>query len=454
VGAPGAPAVLAIVDEGLGNSSYLIEVATGRALVVDPSRDPAPYLGAAEARGLRIAWVAETHLHADFVSGARELAQAGASVLAAREGELGFPHTGLADGEEVELGGLTLRALGTPGHTPEHLSFALLDGGSPTGVFTGGALLPGGVARTDLIAPDVTEALAHAMYAEARERLLGLPDATPVYPTHGAGSFCSAPASGDRVTTIGRERQANPLFAAPDEATFVHELIEGFGTYPTYFGRLREVNRSGPRLYGERAPSLPPLEPDRVRRLLADGAELVDARPAADFATGHVEGALGIELRPAFATWLGWLVPEGRPLVFALNPDQDRGELVRQCLKVGYEELAGELAGGPESWRAAGMPIGGIPREPIAGAAGAILDVRQANEFASGHLPGAVNVELGELASAGDLPAGPISVACAHGERATTAASILERRGRRDVTVLLGGPEDWSRSTGRRLDLS
>jgi hydroxyacylglutathione hydrolase len=450
------PNVRPIVDEGLGNSSYLVEVAEGRALVVDPTRDPSPYLRAAAAWDLEIAWLAETHLHADFVSGARELARAGATVLAARDAGLAFPHRGLEDGEEVDLGGLALRALATPGHTPEHLSLLLLDGAAPAAVFTGGALLPGAVARTDLIAPDRTDPLARALYRSIRERLLTLPNVTPVYPTHGAGSFCSTPAGGERITTIGRERETNPLLSSPDEQTFVRNLLGGFGTYPTYFRRLREVNRRGPALYGTDPPLPAALEPDEVRRLLANGAELIDARPVGEFAAGHVAGALSIELRQAFATWLGWLVPEDRPLVFVLNADQDRADLVRQCLKVGYENLAGELAGGMQAWRAAGF--GGTTtvrvNQMVRGTDGPVLDVRQASEFASGHLPGALHVELGTLMEAGDLPAGPLALMCGHGERAMTAASLLDRAGRRDLTVLLGGPAEWSRATATRLERS
>ena len=448
------PSVRSLFDEGLGNASYLVEVAEGRALVVDPSRDPSPYLRAAAAWDLEIAWVAETHLHADFVSGARELGALGATVLAAREAGLAFPHRALEDGEELDLGGLTLRALATPGHTPEHLSLLLLDGARPAAVFTGGALHPGAVARTDLVAPELTEPLARALYRSVRDRLLTLPDATPVYPTHGSGSFCAAPAGGERTTTIGREREANPLLAHVEEA-FVRDLLGGYGSYPTYFRRLREVNRRGPALYGPHPPPLPGLAPEEVRRLLAEGAELVDARPVRRFAAGHVPGALSIELRPAFATWLGWVVPDDRPLVFVLDAGQDRADLVRQCLKVGYERLAGELAGGMRAWRAAGLPESRIPLEPVARAAGTVLDVRQADEYASGHLPGALHVELGELGEAArDLPLGPLAVMCGHGVRAMTAASLLERAGRRELTVLRGGARDWARATGRRLERS
>ncbi len=447
--------VLPIVDEGLGNSSYLVEVAHGRALVVDPSRDPVPYLRAAEAVGLSIAWVAETHLHADFVSGARELAREGARVLAAKEADLQYPHRGLDDGEGVDLGRLWLRAIATPGHTPEHLSFALLDGSEPVGVFTGGALLPGAVARTDLISPEQTEPLARALYRSIRERLLTLPDDTPVYPTHGSGSFCSVSTDGNRTTTIGTEREGNRLLAAPDEDAFVREVLSSFGSYPRYFLRLREVNRRGPRVYGSQLATLPDRAPDEVRSLVDAGAELIDVRRVDRFAAGHVPGTLSIELRPAFASWLGWLVPEDRPLVFVLDRDQDRDELVRLCLKIGYEDLAGELAGGMTAWRAAGLDESSIALARDAPSDRPILDVRQRSEFASGHLPGALHVELGSLPSAvGDIPAGPLATMCGHGQRAMTAASVLERAGRRDITVVSSGASDWATTTGRPLERS
>jgi glyoxylase-like metal-dependent hydrolase (beta-lactamase superfamily II)/rhodanese-related sulfurtransferase len=447
--------IVTIRDRGLGNSSYLIDLGDGRGLVVDPSRDPGPYLAAARRRGLRLAYTAETRLHADFVSGARELAQVGAVVLAPRAAALAFPHQGLGDGDQADLGGLVLRALATPGHTPEHLAFMLADGARPLALFSGGSLLVGAVARTDLISPDRTEELARALWRSLHERILTLPDDLAVYPTHGAGSFCSAPTGVEPTTTIGREKQVNPLLAAPDEDGFVKLLLEGLGSYPRYFLRLREVNRRGPALYGPQPPPLAPLDPQQVRDLLADGAELIDARPIHDFATGHVPAALSIPLRSAFATWLGWLVDDDRPLVVVLNADQDRGDLVRQCLKVGYERLAGELAGGMKAWRSAGLPevrieIAEVANQP----SGTVLDVRQQGEFAAGHLPGARHVELGVLASGDELPMGPLAVMCAHGERAMTAASLLQRAGRGDLTVLVGGADDWARATGRSLERS
>jgi hydroxyacylglutathione hydrolase len=447
-----------VVDEGLGNSAYLVELGDGRSLVVDPARDPTPYLELAHRRGLRIAYAAETHLHADFLTGSRELAAAdGAHVLAPRASRLGFDHRGLEDAEEVDLGGLTLRVLATPGHAPEHVSYLLLDSGRPLALFSGGALLVGTVARTDLASPELTEPLARAAYRSLHTRLLPLPDELAVHPTHGAGSFCAAPVGGERTTTIGAEHRHNRLLAAPDEDAFVAELLAGFGSYPPYFLRLRDRNRAGPQLLGSDWRALRRLSTDQVRERLAGGGVLVDARPITAFAAGHILGALSIALRPAFASWLGWLVDDTRPLVFVLDEEQDRGELARQCRSIGYDHLAGELAGGMAAWRAAGLPerqVPLVPADQLDDQPGSVLDVRQASEVAAGRLPGAVPMELGALA---DDPAaatkleGPVTVMCSHGQRAMTAASLLERAGRQDLRVARGGPQDWHRATGRAL---
>jgi hydroxyacylglutathione hydrolase len=451
-------AIHPVVDEGLGNSAWVVELGDGRALVVDPARDPTPYLRLARRRRLRIAYAAETHLHADFLTGSRELAAAdGTQVLAPSASRLGFAHRGLEDGEEVDLGGLTLRVLATPGHAPEHVSHLLLDGARPLALFSGGALLAGTVARTDLAGRELTGPLARAAYRSLRQRLLQLPDELAVYPTHGAGSFCAAPAGDQRTTTIGAERRHNQLLAAPDEDTFVKELLAGFGSYPPYFRRLRDRNRVGPELLGADWRTLPQLSTDQVRVHLGGGGMLVDARPITAFAAGHVPGALSIALRPVFASWLGWLLDDTRPLVFVLDDDQDRGELVRQCRTIGYDHLVGELAGGMAAWRAASLPQAQLPvveAGQLDDQPGVVLDVRQASEVADGHLPGAVAIELGALAGdrfPAELPEGPTSVMCSHGERAMTAASLLERAGRKDLRVARGGPRDWQRATGQAL---
>jgi hydroxyacylglutathione hydrolase len=452
------PAIHPVVDEGLGNSAYVVELGDGRALVVDPACDPTPYLELARWRRLRIVYAVESHLHADFLTGSRELAAAeGAQILGPRKSRLGFDHRGLEDGEEVDLGGLTLRVLATPGHAPEHVSYLLLDAGRPLALFSGGALLVGTVARTDLAGPELTEPLARAAYRSLHQRLLSLPDDLGVYPTHGAGSFCAAPVGGERTTTIGTERRHNRLLAAADEDAFVAQLLAGFGSFPPYFLRLRHRNRVGPELLGRDWRVLALLSNDRVRAQLAGGVVLVDARPFAVFAAGHIPGALSIALRPQFASWLGWLVDDTQPLVFVLDEDQDRGELARQCRTIGYDHLLGELAGGMAAWRAAGLREVQLPlveAEQLDDHLDVVVDVRQASEVADGHLPGALTVELGALADdrlPAGLPAGPVTVMCGHGERAMTAASLLARAGHKDLRVAIGGPADWQRVTGQAL---
>ncbi|MCX4545995.1 MBL fold metallo-hydrolase [Streptomyces sp. NBC_01565] len=267
--------LISLVDKGLGNSAYLVDLGDGRALAVDASRDLRALRAAADLRGLTVAYAADTHLHADFLSGAVQLAaDEGATVLASAAGDRAFPHTPLADGDENDLGGLTLRALATPGHTDEHLSFLLLDGTRELGVFTGGSLIVGSAARTDLLGADRAEELARAQYHSLR-RLAELPDITDVWPTHGAGSFCSAPPGAERTTTIGDQRRANPLLAAPNEDAFVAQLLGSLGSYPAYFDRLGEVNRRGPAVLTA-APALAALSPAQVRSLLGEGAHLVD----------------------------------------------------------------------------------------------------------------------------------------------------------------------------------
>jgi rhodanese-related sulfurtransferase len=241
------------------------------------------------------------------------------------------------------------------------------------------------------------------------------------------------------------------MLAARDEDSFVDRLLAGLGSFPAYFSRLPEVNRRGPRLYGT-LPALDRIGVTRFRDLIAQGSVLVDVRPIEDFAAGHIPGALSIELRPVFASWLGWLVEPDRPLIFVLGDDQDRSDLVRQCLTVGYEHLVGELDGGMTAWRVPELPESTITIVGPEAIGAKVVDVRQRNEYVAGHVPGALHIELGRVGDAvNDVPNGPVTVMCGHGERAMTAASLLVAHGRADVSVLAGGPDDWATATGRAL---
>lgn len=353
--------LIPVVDVGLGNSTYLLDLGAGRALVVDPERDLREVRAQAKRLGLRIAYAAETHLHADFISGVRELAETeGATVLAPAVGPRGFALKGLQDGDEVDLGGLSLTALATPGHSPEHLSYLVIDSGQIAGVFTGGSLMVGTAGRTDLLGPDMTLPLARAQF-HSLQRLMELPDETPVWPTHGAGSFCSAAAGGERTTTIGRERASNPLLQVAGEDAFVDALLGSLGTFPDYFLRLGEVNRHGPAVIGS-TPALTALDAATVRTMMARGAQVVDVRKPTDFAAGHIPGSLSNTLRPVFATWLGWLADPGHPIIIVRSPDQDPDDIVWAAAKVGFDSLAASvlervgrtdvsvLAGSPADW--------------------------------------------------------------------------------------------------------
>jgi glyoxylase-like metal-dependent hydrolase (beta-lactamase superfamily II) len=443
--------VTPVADKGLGNTSWLIDLGDRRVAVVDPGRHPGPFLAAAERHGARMAFSVETHLHADFVTGSRELAAYGTTVVAPAAGGLEWPHRPMNHGEVVDLSGLSLQALSTPGHTPEHLAYLLRDGDRPVGVFTGGSLLVGAVARTDLIGPDRTEELARALWRSLHDQLLTLPDELAVYPTHGAGSFCSAPAGDRRWTTIGDERRSNPLLAAPDEDSFVTALLDGLGSYPPYFHDLREVNRAGPAVLGLPQPGLPVLDLDVFRGLVDSGAAAIDTRPVSAWAAGHIPGVLALPLREQFASWLGWLVERDAPLVFVVGADQNRAELVRQCHQIGYDRIVGELAGGMTAWTAARLPTRTNPLTDASHAGPGVLDVRQDREYADGHVPGVVHVELGRLSEVADRLDAVEAVMCGHGERAATAASILERAGRPDVAVTIGGPGDWIAATHEPL---
>jgi hydroxyacylglutathione hydrolase len=450
-GAGGLIDVEAIVDEGLGHSSYVVGLGDGSALVVDPARFPDRQRQVAARRGWRIAWTADTHSHADYISGSPELAADGATFLASAGAGLEMPHRPVEAGEDVEVAGdVVLRAIATPGHTPDHLAYLLLGGGDPIALFSGGSLMVGAVGRTDLLGDERREALARDLFWALRTEILTLPEDLPVYPTHGAGSFCSAPAGASRTSTIGREIATNPMLGIADEDAFVETLLAGLGSFPSYFRELPEINRRGPRLYPT-VPALARLDLDTVHRHLSDGAVLVDARPIDAYSREHPAGAISIELRSVFASWLGWLVALDKPVVFILDDSTDRVELVRQCLTVGHEAILGELDGGVDTWGTAGLPVRSTPLVAPSEMAAMVLDVRQSPEWAAGHVPGAINIELGELTDA-VLPDSPITVMCGHGERAMTGASLLERGGHQDVSVLAGGPDDWRASTGAELE--
>jgi hydroxyacylglutathione hydrolase len=435
--------------EGLGNSAYLIDIGAGGAVLVDPGRAVDVYLAAARERGLRILAVLETHLHADFISGTSEIvAETGAMPFVPAKAAVRFPHRGVASGEHMSFGNVQVEAIASPGHAPEHLSYVARSRGAPPVLFSGGSLIVGGAARTDLINPGLTEELTREQYRTLHTAFLELPDETLLMPTHGSGSFCSVVEGTSGTSTLGEERRSNPLLRVRVEDEFVRWFPTTFPAAPSYFARMRPINQRGPRLRRDVAlpPSLNPQQFDELRKR----ALVVDARPMDEFARGHVPGALSNPFRPAFGVWLGWLVPPDTPLAFVVDK-ANLTEVIEESMQVGHEDFAGWLEEGMEAWIAAGLPVSASEQiDPIrakqAIESGALLiDVRERSEFARGHLPGAMNLPLGEIgARAGDVPRGvPLVAYCGRGERASSAASLLERAGLGPLLTLPGGAGAW-----------
>jgi len=434
-----------IPDEALANTSYLVDVGGGEAVVIDPRRDIDEYIALAEQLGLGIVASLETHLHADFVSGSRELAKtARAEVIAPAGADLRFSHRPVSEGDTVTLGDATFEVLHTPGHTPEHVAYFLR---APVQiVFTGGSLIAGGAARTDLTGQERTLELAQAQY-RSLHRIAGLGDEVAFHPTHGAGSFCSTGGGRRTAGTIGEERRSNPLLAVDDEDAFVDRLLGGFGSYPPYFLHLRSVNRR-PAWLGELAPARP-MSPAEVTEAVERAAWLIDARPVERWAAEHPRGAISIALRPQFASWLGWVVPFGEPVILLV--DEEQIEMALQLARrIGYDKVLGWLDGGLGAWVAAGFPTASLEvvtaeEARVRADDGAqLLDVRQRSEWARSRIPGAVHVELGDII-AGKRPAGELIAFCGHGERSATAASLVLRDGGR-VVNLKGGFSAWERA--------
>ena len=441
--------VIPFVHEGLGNSSYLVQISERSAILVDPDRSVDRYLREADARGLGIVDVLETHLHADFVTGSRELLDLiGIEPHASRGGHVGFPHRAVAPGDAFVLEGVRIDVIGSPGHTPEHVSYALQ---APRRelplLFSGGSLIVGGAARTDLVSLDLTEELTRAQYRTLTQAFTDLPDETLLYPTHGGGSFCSAGASSERTSTLGRERASNPLLTLTDEDEFTRWFPTTFPDAPDYFFKMRPINQAGPRLRRE-ITDPPALSPDEFNTLMSSSL-VVDTRPIHEYQQSHIPGSLSIAFRPSFATWLGWLVEIGTPLLFVVG-DEPLDRVVEESLLVGQENFAGWLEGGMQAWDRAGLPtrqtrsIAPEEAKRLLQDGALALDVREPSEFEAGCIDHAVNVPLGRLAkSTAGIPGGaPVIAYCGHGERSTTGISILERNGI-EAWNLEGGYEDW-----------
>ena len=431
-----------LVTEGLGDSSYVLTWGD-EAAVVDPQRDVERFVDAARAHGATIRRVVETHVHNDYVSGALELrAATGAEIWGPAEAGYAFGYRPVEDGAEIPFGDAILRGLATPGHTPEHLAYLVLDGSERVALFSGGSLMVGGAGRTDLLGPERTDELTRLQFRSMR-RLADLPDGVRVLPTHGAGSFCAVGSPGERRTsTISEERATNLSFTETDEEAFVRRQLTGLMAFPAYYADMAPINRAGPPVLGA-APRPRAMTPDQVADALAAGARLVDVRDGAAFAERHVAGSLNVPLEPSFPSYVGWLLPFATPVVLSV-PDDERDddaldEASLQLGRIGWDAVLGHLEGGIGAWTASGRATRSFPilrleqlvDELAPGEAGEILDVRQTTEWDAGHLEGSRHLFVGDLPERldGFDPSERQTVICASGYRSSMAASLLDGAG-------------------------
>lgn len=438
----------------LAHASYLIG-SEGEAAVVDPQRDVEQYIDEAAQHGLTIRYVIETHLHADFVSGHRELAaRTGADIVFGARANAEFPHLAVREGDELRIGRVRLKVLETPGHTPESVSLLVIDeeeGDAPTRVLTGDALFIGDVGRPDLAGAKgfTAEQMASMLYDSLHEKLLKLDDSVGVYPAHGAGSACGRNISSERSSTLGEQRRFNYALRPMPREEFVRMMTTDLAEPPKYFPIDAEINRRGA---GPLHLSIPPLTAHEADVAVQKGAAVLDVRDGAAFGAGHLPGAINVGLDGQYASWAGSLLSPDEAVVIVADGLPQVEEAVMRLARVGLENLAGYLDGGVAAWATAGLEIETLQQLPVdelhermREGILRIIDVRTPAEYASGHIPGAVNAPLAELpaAAATLAPDVPSAVICAAGYRSAAASSLLARSGFREIYNVVGGTTAW-----------
>jgi hydroxyacylglutathione hydrolase len=428
----------------LGNASFVVsDPERGVGLVVDPMRDIERYLAIARDQNVRLTHALDTHLHNDYVSGRRELAA-----------EVGANIEELPAGRDMRLGGATLRALHTPGHTPDHKSYLLMEDDRPRVLFSGGAVMLGAIARTDLFGPHLAVHLALEALTTLQVRLRGLPDDIGVYPTHGGGSFCGTGGRSGYETTLGIERQSNPFFQTTEVMPFLARALNQ-PRYPSYYRDMGVINSGGAPLIGRTLPALARLTAEEVARLMDEGAALVDVRAGREYDRAHIPGSYSIGMEGPVSAWVGWLIARGRPIVLAGGTDAEHRNAQRQLLRIGFDAIAGELDGGMDTWRASGRELSSFETVDVEDLAHWVLsaepmtvvDVRDEHEWVGGHVPGAIHLYVPDVPGRADeIPRdAPVAVHCASGYRAGIAASLLEQAGLNRIIHVNGEYSDWDR---------
>jgi len=446
---------------GLAHYSYVVS-SNGKAAVIDPKRDFDTYVKYAEARNLTITHILETHIHADYTSGALAHAEAvGAELWLSGhdEGEdfsYSFPHHEFRNGEELNLGDLRLEALHTPGHTPEHLSFVLYDktraGQVPVALFSGDFLFVGSVGRPDLLGEAAKQRLARELYRSVRERISHLPDGVEVYPAHGSGSLCGAGMSERQQSTLGYERAANPFLNEPDEARFVERILGSVPPFPGYYRRMKQVNSIGPLLLSG-IPGQTGMNPAEFKDAVkGSGGEILDLRRPEAFGGAHIPGSFNIGAGQNLSMWAAWVLPYDSPIFIVGDESTDYEEAGRALIRVGLDQISGHLKGGMKNWIEAGLEQEHIPQISVEELDARrmkvhVLDVRSEGEWKSGHIEGAEHIMAGELHHS--LPRTShdqeIAVICGSGYRSSIASSILRREGFKNVVNVVGGMGAWNK---------
>ena len=414
----------------LGDRSYVVSDG-GCAIVVDPQRDTDRVQALLAELSVPVTLVLETHLHNDYVTGGLALARAtGATYVVAGRDDVAFERFAVGDADELSAGTMKVQVVETPGHTDTHVSYVISDDQGPPAVFTGGSLLYGSVGRTDLLGADRTDELTRKQWHSARRLATTLADSTPVFPTHGFGSFCSSGgASGGKDSTIGQEKQRNDALTIDNEQAFVDTLVAGLTGYPAYYAHMGALNAAGPQAPDLSPPA--PVDPVELAGRIAAGEWVVDLRDRSAYAGRHLAGTVSVEMGTQFSTYVGWLAPWGAPLTLLGESPEQVAAAQRQLVRIGIDRLAG-AATGEIATLAEGVPLRAYPVTDFKGVAaepGAqVLDVRRHDERAGGFIAGSVHIPLNELVDRMDeVPAGRVWVHCAGGFRASIAASLLDR---------------------------
>ncbi|MGK7864829.1 MBL fold metallo-hydrolase [Falsiroseomonas sp. E2-1-a4] len=446
---------------GIAVLSYMIgDDSNGVAAVVDPTWDVDKYVEIARQKNLTITHIFETHIHADLVSGARELCarMGSAKIFLSQEGgaQYGFEHEKVQDGDRFEIGKTLITVRHTPGHTPEHVAFLLAERtrpDTPWGVLTGDSLFVSSAGRPDLLGEDESQKLAEQQFHTLRDFYMALPDGVLIYPAHGAGSPCGADI-GDRLeSSIGYERQHNAFLQFEDVPSFTEYALSTAPPVPRYYPLMKQVNARGPEILGN-LPRVPGLPPKAFQQAMQDGAAVVvDTRSMLGFGGGHIEGALNIGGSPMLSIWAGWLLDPEKPILLVLDSDTKLEDVVKLFLRTGYTKFAGYLVGGMSAWDNAGFRLDKVGQITVhevqeAGDALQVIDVRAPDEWKGGHVPGAHHMFLPELREkAAELDRSrPTAVYCDSGYRASIGTSILQQEGFTKVHNIPGSWQAWTKA--------